>query len=113
MRYFIQFFFIILLSLTSCEGMNEIQGVVLNDVTKQPVENVKIIYFSKHSNVASHTDSTCSDSLGRFNIGELVMCTPNCPDVEITFSKSGFQPLKKIFQKKVVHANLIIYLKPN
>lgn len=102
---------IILLVLTSCEGVNEIKGVVLNFNDRRPIDSVQIIYKSKHSSLKTQIDTIYSDSNGCFQIGELIMCVPKCPDIEIIFTKKNFQTYKKIFKGKIIRDTLKILMK--
>ena len=105
------FLFLISFSvLCGCEGINEFNGTVVDEQGKG-LSNVLIKYECKHNTFYSHIDTITTNSIGNFTNGELVMCFPNCPDLKITYSKSGY--LNKIveYNDEVINGQKTIQMK--
>ena len=86
----------------SCEGNREANGYVKDQITNKPIDSV----FVK---VLSGTDETYTDSIGYYHVSnQFGGCVPNCKNIDVEFSKEGYQ----ILQKTNPDYNEIIYLSP-
>ncbi|MBP3834967.1 hypothetical protein [Prevotella sp. Rep29] len=81
-----------LLLISSCEGFNHIEGVVMDSKTQLPISYALII---KNKN-----DSLYTDSLGKFIISHgMILTGPfGYPGMSVTFAKSGYKTIKKHYR---------------
>lgn len=102
--------FAITVVLASCEGGFNVEGRVLDQITKKPVDKVRVILIIGDDDTLwrprpanpTQTDITNPDSYkesytdidGHFVANSmLVNCTPHCPDYKLLFVKDGYKPL--------------------
>jgi hypothetical protein len=86
----------------SCEGYKMANGFVKDQITNKPIDSVFV-------DVLSGSDEAYTDSLGYYTVGnEFGGCVPECKDIEIEYSKKGYQTLKRTNPDQ----NEIIYLSP-
>lgn len=86
----------------SCEGNREANGYVKDKITDKPIDSVFV-------NVLSGTDKTYTDTDGYYFVSnQFGGCVPECKDIDIEFSKEGYQTLKRTNPDQ----NEIIYLSP-
>jgi hypothetical protein len=97
--------------LLACEGMSHAEGIVLSSDTKVPIDNVEL-KFSEDRQTMVVTDTIYTDSLGRFQIGHLTMCTFKCPNYTLTFSKKGYSPTTLFFAEQILDTTLTVLLSP-
>ena len=83
------FYFLIILIITSCEGIMGGKGFVYSVKEMAPLERVKIIFFVDDEPV----DTTYSDANGYFIMEKLVGCVPDCPESKLVFGKEKFKEL--------------------
>lgn len=70
--------------LSGCEGYRHADGTVLDHDTAQPLDSVLC---------RTASDEMYTDSLGNFEVqGPFGSCVSGCPDIEVTFSRPGYQP---------------------
>jgi predicted small secreted protein len=86
MRYFAYILLLLFSSflLTSCEGVVQGNGKIISSVDGKPIDNVSIIWINL-------SDTSYSDKNGYFEVGSFVGCVPDCPGLEVTFSKPGYE----------------------
>lgn len=102
--------FAITVVLASCEGGFNVEGRVLDQITKKPVEKVRVIMIIGDDDTlwtprpvnSAQTDITNPDSYkecytdinGHFEVNSmLVGCMPHCPDYKLLFVKDGYKSL--------------------
>jgi len=87
----------------SCEGELCADGTICDIKTKKPIDSVRCA-------VLSGTQVEFSDSIGKYSVcNDFGGCVPKCPDIEIEFSKTGYEtkvvtnpkPKDVIYLKKV------------
>lgn len=77
-----------LLFITSCEGYRCGDGTVLDSVTKEPIDSVLC-------KVLTGSEEQFTDSVGAFSVcNDFGGCVPDCGDIEIEFSKTGYKTEK-------------------
>lgn len=81
-----------LILLTSCEGIVEGSGYVLDAETKEPLKEVSVRAYSKHGKRKNFQGETKTDSTGHFTSSTgLVGCSNDCPDLFVEILKSGYK----------------------
>lgn len=92
-------FLVISLCLMSCEGYRSAIGTVYDKYTKMPIENVKCTVLE--------TDQVYySDSIGKYSVrGKFGPLIPK-PDIEVEFSKEGYNTITIINPNSVYLENL-------
>ena len=87
----------------ACEGNRVGEGFVVNQKTFQPIDSVCI-------EVLSGDDKIYSDSTGYYYVSNpFGKCIPNCTDIRIKYSKSGYQT----FVRNNPVDGEVIFLNPN
>jgi len=96
--------FILFLTLTSCDCQYHLSGIVLDNLTKKPIQDVAI----------GKTDTT--DLNNPFNRKTMTMqngdyeiygIAGNCSEVKMFFSKAGYQTQKMTFQNNSIDTILL------
>ena len=82
------------LSLTSCDCLQQIDGVVIDGSTAQPMANVEI--RERMTDGTYVQNSFFTDFGGRFEFHGISGGPCGCPDVQLHFSKPGFIPVDRI-----------------
>ncbi|HAN79041.1 MAG TPA: hypothetical protein DCQ31_15360 [Bacteroidales bacterium] len=78
--------FIFLVYFTSCgDCYREATGIVVDSITKQPIENV--YYQNIEKKVC--TDSTTND--GKFYLSDVSGGLFDCPNIKVLFKKNGYK----------------------
>lgn len=77
-------FLLTIATLCGCEGDIYGGGTVVSSVDDKPIDNVLIIW-------TNYFDSCRTDSNGHFSIGSFVGCVPECPQLQLFFSKDGYK----------------------
>jgi len=68
-----------------CEGYRCADGIIRDSATNQPIDSVMC-------EAARGMGVEFSDSDGNYSIcNRFGGCVPNCPDIEVTFSKVGYK----------------------
>lgn len=92
-------FLVISLCLTSCEGYRRTTGTVRDKYTKMPIENVKC-------RVLETDQAYYSDSIGKYSVqGKFGALIPK-PNIEVEFSKEGYNTITAINPNYVYLENL-------
>ena len=84
LKIFLLFIPIILL-LTGCEGTVRGTGKIISSKDSKPIDSV-FVYWTQLS-----SETTYSDSLGKFKIGTFCGCVPDCPELELLLYKKGYE----------------------
>ena len=80
----ISYFLLIIICLTSCDCHQVVEGIVLDDKTKKPIENVLIFNKSKK------WSKTKTDSLGKFKLSN-VSGGFRCPPMSIVIEHDDYE----------------------
>jgi hypothetical protein len=84
--------FITLINFIACDCIRPARGVVIDEITKQPIEGVLV----QNNN---RSIKTMQD--GRFDVSMITgFILYRCPDIKVTFTKSDYQTLEIINPKK-------------
>jgi hypothetical protein len=84
---------LLLLSLTSCEGLVQGNGRIVSSADNKPIEGVLVHWTVFNKKVYS-------DKTGHFEIGSFCGCVPECPKLEVIFYKKGYKTQYIDLQKK-------------
>jgi hypothetical protein len=87
--------------------VQEVKGVILDELTRQPIEGVNISKIV--GNDVKTTRIEYSDSIGLFDFHSISGGFRNCPDIELQFIKKGFIPVR-ITYKSFSSINDTVYL---
>ncbi|MCC8145527.1 MAG: hypothetical protein LIO93_03615 [Bacteroidales bacterium] len=88
--YKIWVFLIITMLFINCNGYRCANGVIYDSTTKLPLDSV-------HCIVLTGNEEQFSDSLGRYSLcNSYSGCIPDCPDIEIEYSKKGYKTKRAI-----------------
>jgi hypothetical protein len=95
------FFFVIILTITSCDCVQRAEGIVLDEETRLPVKQV---------NIQTRRESLVySDENGQFEYSAISGGLFGCPDLQLNFSKPGYNSLRIILDSFTI--NDTIYLR--
>ncbi|MFT5858901.1 MAG: hypothetical protein ACI865_000995 [Flavobacteriaceae bacterium] len=89
MKYLIYSIFLIFISSSfcSCEGFRVAEGTVVDASSDEPLDSVLI-------EVLSGWHQGYTDSSGYFSVqNEPAICSGECPNIEVKFSKDGYTSL--------------------
>ena len=117
--------FALIILLSSCEGGTNIEGHVRDQITKKPVEKVRVVMIIGDTDTLwrpqpvnpTQTDITDPNSYkesytdinGHFVANSmLVSCTPQCPDYKLLFVKDGYKPLTIPAKDSIDWNNILI-----
>lgn len=77
-------------ALSSCEGGRTAEGVVVDQITGETLEGVKVLETVYGMEVTTN-------ETGKYTVsGATKGCTPECPDIVVEFSKDGYQTVTKV-----------------
>jgi hypothetical protein len=100
------------LSLVGCgDCVQEVEGVILDELTHQPIEGVnitKVVGNDAKTNRIEH-----SDSVGRFEFHSISGGLLGCPDIELQFIKKGYIPLRIISKSFSINDTVYLSLPEN
>lgn len=106
------FIFIIELSIiyifVSCDCNQKASGIVLDKMTKKPIDNVSIDKYEKADTNKLSSRLILTDETGQFSYHNISGGLCGCPDVEIYFNKDGYKETKMTL--KSFSENDTIYL---
>ena len=88
-----------LITIAGCEGESHAEGIVISSETNNPLDSVELLCLEDRYTIVVR-DSMYTDSLGHFQISNLVMCAPSCPSYSFTFRKNGYET-KTIYFKTI------------
>ena len=90
--YFLIFTVVITTSLTSCDGYKHISVVVIDEVTKEPIDSVFVkVNAGKNGDYNKSYDEGYTNSTGKFETDIMIGCTAGCYDIYMEYSKKGYE----------------------
>jgi len=102
---------LIMFLFAGCEGLSHADGIVISEETRMPIDSVQLIYKEDRHTITVF-DTVYTDSSGHFQIANLVMCAPKCPNATLIFNKKGYITSSIYFDKQVLDTTLTIIMKP-
>ncbi|MFI5218686.1 MAG: hypothetical protein ACHQNT_04285 [Bacteroidia bacterium] len=97
MRQHIVFLFLSLF-ISGCDCIQEATGVVLDKETEQPIAKVALGKYEKEDANNSYSRRTYTGEKGNFSYHGISGGLRHCPDLELYFSKEGYETIKMTFE---------------
>ena len=93
MKYYCLILFITgaIFTLSSCDCNQNVRGVVIDSLSKKPLDSVAIINPHKY-------DTVYSDRAGNFEMHDISGGLAGCPPMGLSFYKSGYKPLSEEYE---------------
>lgn len=88
-----------LMLLTSCEMRKHISLIVVDAQSKKPIDSVKVeIGAGYDGDYSKNSASAYTNKHGFFSCDMMLGCSRGCYDIQITYSKNGYQKMSSINQ---------------
>lgn len=88
------------LALTSCNCVQQVDGIILDRETKEPIDGV-IIKSKKGTKVQFSTQEEIISDNGRFKYYSKSSADSDCGTFDLSFSKEGYKTIDKTFDTNV------------
>ncbi len=97
---------IIGVTLVSCETNKQISVIVVDKLTKQPIDSVLIeVKAGKNGDYTKNYATGYTDKKGKFEISMMIGCSFGCYDIYMEYDKNGY-----VHKKELNHTEGIIEL---
>ena len=97
-------FISIIFTLTSCDCLQRVSGVVVDYQTNKPLDSVFVL------NIQNSFHSSITDSMGNFHIENITGGLNNCSKMELKITRNGYKELNIVVKNE---SNNFIRLKRN